>query len=264
MKKEIIALDIDPKEFGLEKNEAEQIKAFFIPMIDKMVEMEKEYNEIVNLEPSDENCAKAWDLRKKFVKIRTTTAEIHKKTKAYYLNWGRAVDAFKNLVTFATQKKEDNLDSLENYFVNYEKQQKMEKWIKRAQELRPYDHFNNDFLGGMQEEAYQLYKIGVIKSYEDKKEQEKKDMLEKDKKDQEEKERIEKLENENARLKKIEEEQNETKMKEKQKELDNMKLAKDEKYKEFLKQHEWKYDKIIEKDWVITLYKEVATFITNL
>jgi hypothetical protein len=55
-------------------------------MLDKMEIMEEEYNRIIKLEVSDENCKLAKELRLKFVKIRTGTAEIHKKAKAYYLN----------------------------------------------------------------------------------------------------------------------------------------------------------------------------------
>lgn len=115
-------LKINPVEYGLEKNEAEQISKVFLPMIDKMEEMEKEYNEIVKLEPTDSNCKKAKELRLRFVKIRTGTDDIHKKAKAYYLNGGRFVDGFKNTVTFAIQGKEDELKKLENHFENLEKE----------------------------------------------------------------------------------------------------------------------------------------------
>lgn len=91
------------QDFNLDKNEAQQVRSVFIPMLDKMEELEKEYNEIIKLTPNKENCAKARELRLRCVKTRSGTDEIHKKAKAYYLNGGRAVDAFKNVVIFSMQ-----------------------------------------------------------------------------------------------------------------------------------------------------------------
>ena len=84
--KEIGLVKINPEEFGLDKNEAEQVKNVFVPMLDKMEAMEEEYNRIIKLDITDENCKLAKELRLKFVKIRTGTADIHKKAKEYYLN----------------------------------------------------------------------------------------------------------------------------------------------------------------------------------
>jgi len=96
-------ITINPEEFGLDKTEAQQVRSVFVPMLDRMEELETEYNDIIKLTPTIENCKKAKELRLKLVKVRTGTAEIHKKAKSYYLNGGRAVDAFKNVVTFAIE-----------------------------------------------------------------------------------------------------------------------------------------------------------------
>jgi uncharacterized protein YsxB (DUF464 family) len=64
-------ITINPEEFGLDKTEAQQVRSVFIPMLDRMEELENEYNEIIKLEPTKENCAKAKELRLKFVKTRT-------------------------------------------------------------------------------------------------------------------------------------------------------------------------------------------------
>lgn len=44
---------IDPKEFGLEESKAQEIAAQFQPMLEKMVELEKEFNEVVSLPIDD-------------------------------------------------------------------------------------------------------------------------------------------------------------------------------------------------------------------
>jgi uncharacterized protein YsxB (DUF464 family) len=64
-------ITINPEKFGLDKTEAQQVRSVFIPMLDRMEELENEYNEIIKLEPTKENCSKAKELRLKFVKTRT-------------------------------------------------------------------------------------------------------------------------------------------------------------------------------------------------
>lgn len=40
---------INHTEFGLEKTEAQKIEAVFTPMLNKMIELEKEYNQAITL-----------------------------------------------------------------------------------------------------------------------------------------------------------------------------------------------------------------------
>jgi hypothetical protein len=55
---------IDPKQFGLEESKAANIAAQFQPMLDKMVELEKEYNEVINLPiEATETAKKAKELK---------------------------------------------------------------------------------------------------------------------------------------------------------------------------------------------------------
>ena len=92
---------INPQKFGLEKTEAQKIEAVFTPMLDKMVELEKEYNRVTGFLISPEVVQMAKELRLKYVKVRTGTDEIHKTAKAYYLAGGRFVDAWRNAQKFS-------------------------------------------------------------------------------------------------------------------------------------------------------------------
>ena len=76
---------INPAEYGLEETKATQISEMFKPMLDKMVELEGEYNEVVALEVDADAVDRAKELRLRYVKIRTGTAAIHKDLKAFYL-----------------------------------------------------------------------------------------------------------------------------------------------------------------------------------
>lgn len=107
---------IEPKEYGLTSETASQIEAQFKPMLEKMTELEKEFNEVVSL-PIDSLDAqkRAKELRLKYVKVRTGTAAIHKEQKDFYLKGGRFVDGWKNAQLFASQSKEDALEKIEKY-----------------------------------------------------------------------------------------------------------------------------------------------------
>ena len=81
---------IDASEFGIEESKAKQIQEQFQPMLDKMVNLEKQANEVFKL-PIETASAKAKEVRLQYVKVRTGTAEIHKEQKAFYLQAGRFV-----------------------------------------------------------------------------------------------------------------------------------------------------------------------------
>lgn len=115
-------IQIDPKEFGIEETRATQIAEQFKPMLDKMVELEAEFNELVALPIDKATCAKAKELRLKYVKVRTGTEKIHKEQKAFYLAAGRYVDGWKNAQLFASQGNEKRLQEIENYYEIQEQQ----------------------------------------------------------------------------------------------------------------------------------------------
>jgi len=123
---------LDHKEFGIEESKAKQISDQFKPMLDKMVELEKEANEVLKLDINDpESSKKAKEVRLKYVKVRTGTDEIHKEQKAFYLQAGRFVDGWKNAQRFASQGIEEKLESIEKHVANQEKER-----IAKLQETR--------------------------------------------------------------------------------------------------------------------------------
>jgi len=130
---------IDGKEFGLEETKAQEISNQFKPMLDKMVELEKEFNLIIDLPIADpESAKKAKSLRLKYVKVRTGTAEIHKLQKAFYLAGGRFVDGWKNAQLFASQGIEEKLEAIEKFQENLEKERVAQLQKLREEQLLPY------------------------------------------------------------------------------------------------------------------------------
>lgn len=129
---------INPTDFGLEKTEAQKIEAVFTPMLEKMVELEKEYNEVVKLEIGDEAVEKARELRLRYVKVRTGTEKIHETAKAYYLAGGRFVDAWKNAQKFSALGKEAELEKIEKHFELIEQEKKDKINAERIEKLSKF------------------------------------------------------------------------------------------------------------------------------
>jgi DNA repair exonuclease SbcCD ATPase subunit len=194
---------VNPAEFGLTDDTAKNIQAQFDPMLKKMVELEEEFNQVVVLPIDDLNTAKkAKELRLKYVKIRTGTAEIHKSQKAFYLNGGRFVDGWKNAQLFASQSKEERLESIEKHLENLEKKRIEDLNLLRVELIRPYvfDTTATNF-GTMPEDVWNAYYQTKKKDYEDRIAAEKKAEEERIAKEKQEAEEREQQRLENIRLK---------------------------------------------------------------
>jgi colicin import membrane protein len=155
---------IDPKEYGLEESKAADIAAQFQPMLERMVELEKEFNEIAKLPVEDSATArKASELRKKYVKVRTGTAEIHKNLKMFYLQGGRFVDGWKNAQLFASQGIEEKLESIEKHAEIKEKERIATVQSEREAILSPYNLENLEALalGHMTEQVWENFLTGT-------------------------------------------------------------------------------------------------------
>lgn len=158
---------INASEYGLEESKAKEIEAQFQPMLQKMTELEKEFNKILELEINEETCEKAKELRLRYVKVRTGTSEIHKTQKAFYLAGGRFVDGWKNAQIFASQGIEEKLLSIEKHFENLEKERKQKLQEERQAEVNKYEpEMIVNSLGEMEESVWVNYINGVKLNYE--------------------------------------------------------------------------------------------------
>lgn len=200
---------LDATKFGLEESKAADIAAQFQPMLDKMVELEKEYNEVVTLPIEDPTTAKkAKEVRLKYVKVRTGTADIHKKQKEFYLAGGRFVDGWKNAQLFASQGIEEKLEEIEKYAERKEAERIAALQADRAEQLHPYgiENISALNLGTMTEEVWSAFFTGARANYEAKIEAERKSEAERIEKERAEAEERERIRLENEQLKKEAEE----------------------------------------------------------
>jgi len=168
---------INPADYGLEESKAREIEALFTPMLAKMTELEKEYNDVIALKITPETALKAKELRLKYVKVRTGTAEIHKGAKAFYLAGGRFVDGWKNAQLFASEGIEAKLMDIEKHQENQEKERIQKLHDSRLALLRPYiedDIMAAAGIGRMDEDVWKNYLLGVKVAFEQRKEAERK------------------------------------------------------------------------------------------
>jgi len=155
-------VQIDPKKYGLEASEAKTIEAAFKPMIEKMTELEDQFNEVVSLEVSPATCEKARRLRLAYLSVRTGTAKIHKTAKHYYLAGGKFVDGWKNAQAFASAGKEEALRAIEEHYDRIEQARIAKLAEDRAALLEPYgtDPTYID-LGAMPDDVWRNYLAGT-------------------------------------------------------------------------------------------------------
>lgn len=169
-------IKIDPKEYGLTDQTAKTIRMQFEPMLQKMEELETEFNSVVNLPIGEKKTSeKAKELRLKYVKVRTGTAEIHKLQKAFYLNGGRFVDGWKNAQIFASEGKEKKLEEIEKYLENLEKARIEKLNEERTALILPYINPEDVIpYGVMQADVWDAYFNAKVKAFNDRIEAEKK------------------------------------------------------------------------------------------
>ncbi|NCB47500.1 hypothetical protein EOM81_10850 [bacterium] len=157
---------IKASDYGLEESKAAEIKALFTPMLAKMEELENEYNDILKSEIDPETCLRAKQLRLSYVKIRTGTAEIHKKAKEFYLNGGRFVDGWKNAQLFASGEKEKTLKAIEDHFENQERERTEKLRTDRLELLKPYTDVEPLALGHMEQAVFDNLLTGFKVAHE--------------------------------------------------------------------------------------------------
>lgn len=198
-------INVDPKEFGLEETKAREISSMFRPMLDKMVELEKKYNEVSALPMGSETSSKAKKLRLEYKKIRIKTEKVHKELKSFYLKGGRFVDGWKNAQILASDGIEGKLLEIENYFeiqeekrLNKLREERLEAWCKTQHE--DFDNMEPKGIELMDDDTWDAYHSGLqtkLQAYIKEKAESELKRIQKEKDDRE---RNEKLAEENRKL----------------------------------------------------------------
>ena len=192
---------INPAEFGLTEEMANNILRNLPTIIGERAVMIEEYKRIITLDIEDSATGRAAaTTRKKIKENRTKGIEAwHKANKEYFLRGGQFVDAIKRKESAENERMENALLEIENY-----REIKEQKRISNLQLLRQSETIKYEVdgtmmpLGQMSDEVWTNYISGVRLNYEKRKEDERKaeaERVEKIKAEAEERERM-RIENE--------------------------------------------------------------------
>lgn len=134
-------IKVDPKQFGVAETKAQEIELAFTPYVEAMEALQPELDEFIkglDFVPTEDECARAAELRKQYVKIRTGTGKAHKEQKAVFLNAGRFVDGLKNAQKKAGDEIEAELERIEKFHINLERDRLSEIHLKRYEEIKEF------------------------------------------------------------------------------------------------------------------------------
>ncbi len=155
-------LEFDPTQYGLTESKAREIESTFSPMLNRMVELESEFNDLIVMEVDSKTCLLARELRLKYVNVRTGTAAIHKELKAFYLSGGRFIDGWKNAQAFSSQGIEGKLFDIEKHFEIVEKERITRIQESRSSILTKYNiGYTPSDLGTMPAEIWDNFLVGT-------------------------------------------------------------------------------------------------------
>lgn len=197
-----IVKKLDPAEFGLDDVRADQIATAFFPTVEKMKEFIPEFDRLDEMEMTEEKCRDAGKLRKRFVKVRTGTATIHKGEKSGYLAAGKYCDAWKNAQLEASKVYEDKLRKWETHYELIEEAKIEALRVERAALLEAdTDLPEVSGLGEMTEEVWTDLYSGAKTAKKARIEAEEKEEADRIKKEAAEKVEADRIRTENARLK---------------------------------------------------------------
>jgi len=279
-------LNIKASEFSLTVEKVEELKKPFAPLADQYKEYIPDIEKVLAEKTIDESLVKkAKRLKLDIAKIRTATWKVKTVEKEWVLQVWNAIQKCHNIIVDVIVDQEEKLNKIVKHFENIEIERKKMLRIERINLLKDYEVENLEELNlwDMEESVFDSFKTWCIKSFEDKKALEKKQ--DEDRKAKEEADRLEqdRIKKENEKLKEeadIREKELEAERKAKEKlekanevlvekevkkvfspSKTTVKEEKVDKYKEWLKENEWNYDKIIKEEWKVILYKKVSEFI---
>jgi hypothetical protein len=133
---------INYSEFGLDEKKSSEITTGLTPFIQEREILIQEFNNIKDLEITEDNTFKFKELRLKFVKNRTQgIVSWHKSAKEIPLRMSQLIDAIKRNEIKVNETIEAFLETAENHFLNLEKERRAKIKEDRMLKLTPYVEF---------------------------------------------------------------------------------------------------------------------------
>tara|TARA_R110000851_G_C12965699_1_gene554769 strand:+ start:6 stop:992 length:987 start_codon:yes stop_codon:yes gene_type:complete len=158
MKTKELALQVNPKEYGLEESKAlEMVNGLSTTIAEREV-LKNAYIDVIDLDITEYNIPTFKQLRLKIRTNRTTIEKWHKTNKAFYLAGGRFVDAIKNKEILENEEMESKLMGAEKHFENLEKERVAKIQDQRIRLISPYlESVENLYLSDMEQDVWEAY-----------------------------------------------------------------------------------------------------------
>ena len=136
-------IQVNPTEYGIAENKATELIGNLPQIQGERKLLEQSYEQVILLDIEDkETSKKAKELRLKIKDNRTKGIEVwHKTTKEFFLKGGQFVDAIKRKEIAVNERMEENLESIEKYAENREKERKSKLNAERVELLEPFNAF---------------------------------------------------------------------------------------------------------------------------
>lgn len=202
---EAALIQVNPTQFGIPEKRAAEVQAMYQPMLEKMAELENEYNALtaeIKGDPTPEQSAAAKALRLQYQKTRTATAAVHKELKAFYLAGGRFVDGWKNAQAAAAGKIEERLREIETHAERIEAARLAQLESDRVEQIKQFTDDIPPGLAQMTDQTFKFILAGAQKAHAEKLEAERKAEEERQRQEAEriEREKAEAAERERIRI----------------------------------------------------------------
>jgi len=189
---------------SIELSKSQKIAALFAEPMDKVNELSPVIHLLNRENPTEEDSKKARDARLALVRNRSTLKQIKETLKRGIIDEGKLIDGLYNFVDKSSTLLESDLEQVEKFVENKEKERKEALKAVRTSELLAIDTDVTFFnLGEMPEDQYQKLKESAMIAFklaEDKRKKEEYERIEKERQDAEQRAKIAK-ENEELREK---------------------------------------------------------------
>lgn len=160
---------------GLAKEKADEHLAAFAPFMSELTELSLQMESINFETPTNEDSKKASEIRKKMVKIRTSSEKEKDARKKSLLTEGNLIQSAYNLIKNACEMKEESLAKVEKYQELLRAAELERITNARMEQLAQYEcNTDRSLVGQMSDETFAQFLAGAKATYEQKKEDERK------------------------------------------------------------------------------------------
>ena len=193
------------EESKVEESTAVVLQSSFSPFFEKAMEWEQAAKAIIVTDATQvEQIAAAHEMRLALKEIRINADKKRKELKEDSLRYGKAVQGVYNVIEFLIVPLEKHLEKQEKFAELQEEEKRIKLLAKRQEEIAPYAAYfpiSSIDVSRISEEEYILILNGAKMQYQNKIEQDQKDIAEKAARDKADAEERERVRQENEKLK---------------------------------------------------------------